>query len=373
LCEYVLMINVSVKEKLIFEMDKYATYKVRDFVQDDDFIRWVKYPDLDQDSFWNQVIIKYPRQNSNINKAVILVKMLAREAPEVNDAEVDHVREKILRGMNRKKPLKLKLIARYLSVAAFVAMALGLGWSFFRMAPTTQTDSGQSALTEIFPEQHFSNSSDVPMMVTLPDTSKITLSPGSKIYYSYQKNDKREVKLDGEAYFSVTPDPDKPFFVYSGGLVTRVLGTTFTVSAFSDVAEVKVSVNSGRVEVYPAAQSENAGQSRLTLKPNQQAVFKKEDLSLTRILVEEPRVVISEEALKAYSYTDAPLSEIFQGLEEVYGIQVIYDEEKFKDCRVNMSLTTETLFEKLELIGKIVEARYNVVDGQVIVIGEGCR
>lgn len=353
-------------------MDKYEKYTVRDFVQDDDFIDWVKYPSAAQNTFWAEVIIKYPDQKLNIDKAAGLIRLLSANVPEVSDAEVENSREIIFRQISRNKPFNFSVIARYLSIAAVVAVAVGLGWSYFRMNAGV-IDSQQIVDVNSEFSKDLINNGDKPMLVTLPDSSTVTLSPGSQIYYSYDSPEKRDVRLEGEAYFSVTPNTEKPFFVLSGGLVTRVLGTTFTISAFKDVPEVKVAVNTGRVEVYPAGNAGSQGNSRLTLNPNQQAVFKKDNLSLTRLLVEEPRAVISQEALQAYTYTDAPLSEIFHGLEQVYGIRVIYDEEKFKDCRVNMSLTTETLFEKLELIGKIVDARYNVADGKVIIIGEGCR
>ena len=132
-------------------------------------------------------------------------------------------------------------------------------------------------------------------------------------------------------------------------------------------------VTSGKVRVYSTENEDNNPElGGITLTPNQQAVYSKKDLQLTRTVVEQPKVLVTQEQLKTYTYTDTPISKIFAGLEDIYGIKVIYDEEKFRNCRLNMALTDESLFEKLELIGKVVEARYNVIDGQVIFIGDGC-
>ena len=94
------------------------------------------------------------------------------------------------------------------------------------------------------------------------------------------------------------------------------------------------------------------------MSPNQQAVYRKSDSQLTRTVVEKPKVLVTVEQLKTYTYTDTPISKVFEGLEDIYGIKVVYDREKFKNCRLNMVLSDESLFEKLELIGKVVEARY---------------
>ena len=66
--------------------------------------------------------------------------------------------------------------------------------------------------------------------VKLPDNSVVILSPGAGLMYGEKfEDDRREVQLTGDAFFEVRKNPSKPFFVYSGKLVTRVLGTSFRI------------------------------------------------------------------------------------------------------------------------------------------------
>ncbi|HMI05640.1 MAG TPA: FecR domain-containing protein [Pedobacter sp.] len=88
--------------------------------------------------------------------------------------------------------------------------------------------------------------------VQLPDSTTVWLNVGSKLgfYIPFGQADSREVMLEeGEAFFDVTPDADRPFIVRTGTLSTRVLGTSFNVKAYAELDEMQVSVLTGRVEV----------------------------------------------------------------------------------------------------------------------------
>ena len=83
--------------------------------------------------------------------------------------------------------------------------------------------------------------------LTLSDGTILTLDSGSRIQIPENFGiDSREVKLEGEAYFEVSPDPEKPFNVYSDNAVVKVLGTKFNIRAWKET---------GKVEVEPATQA----------------------------------------------------------------------------------------------------------------------
>ena len=71
--------------------------------------------------------------------------------------------------------------------------------------------------------------------VQLPDGTKVNINSASQISYPHDFNgEKRIVELDGEAYFEVTPDKERPFVVKAAGLEITVLGTAFDVCAYKD-------------------------------------------------------------------------------------------------------------------------------------------
>ena len=77
--------------------------------------------------------------------------------------------------------------------------------------------------------------------VQLPDGTKVNINSASQISYPHDFNgERRIVELDGEAYFEVTPDKERPFVVKAAGLEITVLGTAFDVCAYKDDSEVSV-------------------------------------------------------------------------------------------------------------------------------------
>jgi len=106
----------------------------------------------------------------------------------------------------------------------------------------------------------------------LADGTKVWLNAESSLWYPVSFTDSsRQVFLDGEAYFEVSHD-GKPFIVSSGNMNTRVLGTSFNISAYSDDAAFKTTLVEGRVRVEVLDQGSSPIDVTL-LDPNQQATF----------------------------------------------------------------------------------------------------
>lgn len=88
------------------------------------------------------------------------------------------------------------------------------------------------------------------IVVNLPDDSQAWVRSGSTISYNrFFMGDQRTVRLNGEAYFQVEKNPDKPFVVQSGDWETSVLGTSFNVKALVELGVYEVMVRTGKVRV----------------------------------------------------------------------------------------------------------------------------
>ena len=84
--------------------------------------------------------------------------------------------------------------------------------------------------------------------IILSDGTKITLDAGSSLKYPAEfKNDVREIFLEGEAFFEVTSNPEKPFIVNAGKGEIKVLGTKFNVRNWKETGKVILTVSEGRV------------------------------------------------------------------------------------------------------------------------------
>jgi transmembrane sensor len=103
--------------------------------------------------------------------------------------------------------------------------------------------------------------------MTLADGSRVWLNVGSSVTYPVAFVGKeRKVSITGEAYFEISHDKTKPFFVTKGDMQVQVLGTHFNVNAYDDEAEIKVTLLEGSVRV-----STDDGRQSTVIKPSQQA------------------------------------------------------------------------------------------------------
>src|SRR5690606_36229691 len=105
--------------------------------------------------------------------------------------------------------------------------------------------------------------------VSLPDGTKVWLNADSKLYYPRAfSGNTRTVQMEGEAYFEVAKDEQKPFIVQTNRQKVEVLGTHFNVNAYSEEPISAVSLLEGKVKVSLANQAER------TLLPGQQSSVK---------------------------------------------------------------------------------------------------
>jgi Fe2+-dicitrate sensor, membrane component len=124
-------------------------------------------------------------------------------------------------------------------IAASLVVGILGGWLAFR--PSDRMSDEAVAVTTGF-GQHAE--------ATLPDGSKVTLDPCSRLTYSFKDwNRQRNVSLSGEGVFEVVTHPDRPFTVRTGGFDVQVLGTVFKVSAYDNEKESSVILKSGVVRM----------------------------------------------------------------------------------------------------------------------------
>lgn len=254
-------------------------------------------------------------------------------------------------------------------VAASVLLLLGLfGYGLW------QWSDGRNDPVELLSVQM--NNTQQPMHIRLDDGSDVTLEPGSFLRYpSHFSATKREVFLTGEAFFSVTRQPQRPFMVVTDRVVTRVLGTSFRVKAFGGKANVSVTVRTGKVSVFSRPTANTSTKelgNAVVLVPNQRAVFYPADARLVKTLAENPVLLTAENQQPDFNFVDTPLPEVFDRLEKAYGVDFVYDADVLGRCTLTARLGNESLYEKLALISEVTHARHEVIDGQVVIDSRGC-
>src|SRR6187200_2887242 len=103
--------------------------------------------------------------------------------------------------------------------------------------------------------------------IVLPDGSQVWLNAGSNLDYnnSVFNKDLREVTLNGEAYFDVTKNADKPFIIHTKKMDVKVIGTAFNVRSYNDERTAEASLIRGSIEVTLKDRKDQ----KIVLKPNE--------------------------------------------------------------------------------------------------------
>lgn len=151
--------------------------------------------------------------------------------------------------------------------------------------------------------------------MTLPDGTSVWLSPQSKIKIPNEFNrDSRTVELNGEGYFEVTKDAERPFIVKTQQFNIQVLGTRFNVFAYAGKeSKFETCLVEGRVLVY----NKNNRNEKVYLNPHE-----KVSLVNNRMVVSTSNFD-NEEYLKSgiFSFRSKPFGEILNYLTLWYNVQ----------------------------------------------------
>jgi len=150
--------------------------------------------------------------------------------------------------------------------------------------------------------------------LTLPDGTKVWINAQSKIKYplSFRK-DKRTVELDGEAFFDVTKNKDKPFCVKTKNVSVQVLGTEFDLKAYANRPRAEVFLLKGKVALYDAAHKK-----RVEMKPNEYVCYKDGQFEKGSIKDEN----YFKWRMGIISFKNESVHELFKKLELYYDIHI---------------------------------------------------
>lgn len=228
------------------------------------------------------------------------------------------------------------------------------------------------------------NNTQKPLKLELEDGSVVLLQLGAKISYpSHFLPNRREVVMDGEIYFEVTRNINRPFYVYHKNIITHVLGTSFTIKSYKNKSEVEVSVRTGRVEVYENREGgkDNYNKSNgVVLTPNQKVLYNEDSRQFVASLVDSPLPVpvadeYAENSAPApnFVFDEAPLSVVLRSLEKMYGIEIVVENEAIYNCPFSGDISQQNLYTKLDIINQVLKTSYEVLGTKILIKGRGCN
>lgn len=243
--------------------------------------------------------------------------------------------QKAIDGFNRAHPVQEKPrkanFAWIYSVAAAVAVIVGLFfiWDSSRVQPNELAACSEQVCG------------------LLPDSTQVTLSPGSTLRYAYSKNSSRKIEMTGKVYFDVARDESRPFEISTGNSYVKVLGTSFQVDASVSAGKtVEVYVASGKVFFARSQESEG-----VVLEKGMGATLP--DGMLMPVLNTRDKVNAIAWKRGTFIFDQTPLKEVLKTLSDHYHVSFVCTD-------LSKHLSGEFDIDNLDLIISIIESALDV-------------
>jgi transmembrane sensor len=197
----------------------------------------------------------------------------------------------------------------------------------------------------------------------LEDGTKVWVNSETRLRYPTKfPSDKRVVLLEGEAYFEVSKDKNRPFIVKTQGVDVRVLGTQFNVSSYADEDAIRTTLVEGSVAVMDSENHEK----NLLLDPGCQAVYLKETQGLENKKVNVDLYTSWKNG--QFVFQESRLSDIMNRVSRWYDVKIFYQNSDAGDLNFTGTLKRyDSLDRLLGMIEKTNEVKFFFKDNTIIV------
>lgn len=201
---------------------------------------------------------------------------------------------------------------------------------------------------------------------TLSDGSLIELHRNSDFEVVNIDDNIREVRVSGKAYFDINRDETRPFIIHTDNAKVTVLGTSFLVNA--EDGKTEVSVESGLVEfakndsgLNPVSVKLTKGETGLVYSSNT-GIIKKNNNDANYLSWKTKVITFDEDSME----------EVEAVLEDVYGIDVVFENPDFKNCKLTAKFNKKKAKDAIEIIARTFGMDYEFKKNEAILKGKGC-
>lgn len=265
-----------------------------------------------------------------------------------------NIHERIHKGQSKR-------IRYLLSATAAVLLLLISGYLYLSQLSTTPV-----ADTALVSERMITAESDQRSLL-LSDGTYVLLSPGATITYPDSFDEKvRKVELSGEAWFDVQRDTLSPFQVITNEITTTVLGTSFSISAHLDNADVEVRVTSGKVQV-------NSLEMELAvLEKDDQLVYRSGEVEVLRKEKDIKKERLPEPG--AFKLANVTMEEAATFLEKRWGQNIVFENPAIRKCPIYASFNADDALEEvLMILCGVSNSKYKIEKDKISIYGKGCK
>jgi len=235
------------------------------------------------------------------------------------------------------RSIRVRRLPVIYAAAAAVLLLIAGNWLWRALADKR---SKQLAARELF----FHNEPGRRTTLQLPDSTRVYLGAASTLRFKQEENGNRLVLLEGQAYFEVQHDEQRPFIVRTGSITTIDKGTAFNVRYYPGDAAIEVVVTSGRVQVL-----HNGEKQLAVLDPGVRLQYD----TLTQRFSVMPLAnagVAGAWHKGVLTFNKQPLKEVTDELQRYYGIRFQYTNPSAEKILITTVLDNKTLEDAVDIV-----------------------
>jgi ferric-dicitrate binding protein FerR (iron transport regulator) len=338
------------------------------------------------EQIWNDRKFRNPTCQLEVDKEY--ERLLAKlNLPSMNEAGAVVLQESGISVSKQSKVSLRKVYTWAMAVAAvFIVGAWATGW--FRNNAETKSSSAPSPLIK---NNEVATRAGSRSQLKLPDGTQVWLNGDSKLSYADDFGNKsREVHLTGEAYFDVTADKNRPFFIQTETIRIKVTGTAFNVRSYPNEAisetslihgKVEVTVNENPGKIYQLLPSEKlivANHSSLASTKVEQALhlekldyapLKTGNISVQKLMLKElnDRPVETAWVNNKLVFSDESFRQVANKMEHWFGVKVKFEDPSLEGIYFTGSFENESLSDALEAMQYTAKFRFHIRPGYVTI------
>lgn len=263
---------------------------------------------------------------------------------------------KVKSQIQRERKITQTITMRALKIAAVIVLALIIGSAAYFI--------GQNKVVNNYTSEVKVDDNGL-SQIELADGTFVTLNRDTKINYPDQfGGETREVSIEGEAFFEVTPNPNKPFIIHAGEATIKVLGTSFTVNAYPGSDRVEVIVTTGKVQFSKL--ETNFTPHQVILDPGEKGTYENASKELKKSINSDPNYLAWK--TRSLVFSETSLQEVIKQLNKVYRVHIEVNDPQLNELLLNAHFERETLDFILEVISSTHGLTVDKQDGHYLLM-----
>ena len=360
----------------------YSQFSVEDFLLDDQFRKWIFNPEKDDNIYWENWLAQNPKKATELIEARNLLLNLSMKDYRLTVEETadlwdiidaksemfdESLQETKIIPLNSNSVLKQPTLNRpnyqWLRIAAILLILVVGSVVLLKINSTNREELGGVAATM---EEKITEMG-MKAQITLSDGTIVMLNSGSKLsYLPHFSTNKRDVYLEGEAYFEVAKDSKRPFNVHTGEVTTTAIGTAFNVNSYQDGGEgILIALVEGKVRVKNKKYSGSDMGKDLILSPGDMANYNPHTKNVT-VSKFDIQAITSWKDGSLY-FTNSNESEVFNRIERWYGVSIQHNNSSSKKWDYSGEFKNQNLHQVLTSISFTMAFDYEIKNSNIYI------